>query len=177
MLKECLDAEETTELILLTASGTGAMEAVVMNCLNENDKVLIIVGIGIRQGDRCLYRTLSELNDRQIIGKRYGIFTVKAAIFLGIFVLGTYIYPCAKLNVKRMRLGIGSRHYLCTEKLLYESRVGCTRKIKDTAAPYVIYQLQRLIVIEALQTRSNDRLVLVNTVEVNHNRRSRILLV
>ncbi|MBQ3512366.1 MAG: alanine--glyoxylate aminotransferase family protein [Lachnospiraceae bacterium] len=55
MLKECLDAEETTELILLTASGTGAMEAAVMNCLNENDKVLIIVGgtFGERFVDIC----------------------------------------------------------------------------------------------------------------------------
>ena len=55
MLKECLDAEESTELILLTASGTGAMEAAVMNCLNENDKVLIIVGgtFGERFADIC----------------------------------------------------------------------------------------------------------------------------
>ena len=62
MLKECLDAEESTELILLTASGTGAMEAAVMNCLNENDKVLIIVGgtFGERFADICrIHKILS----------------------------------------------------------------------------------------------------------------------
>ena len=55
MLKECLDAEETTELILLTASGNSDMEDTVMNCLNENDKVLIIVGgtFGERFVDIC----------------------------------------------------------------------------------------------------------------------------
>lgn len=44
MLKKCLDAEKTAEIVMLTASGTGAMEAVVMNCLNKKDKVLVIVG-------------------------------------------------------------------------------------------------------------------------------------
>lgn len=44
MLKQCLGAEESTEIIYLTASGSGAMEAVVMNCFQQTEKVLVIVG-------------------------------------------------------------------------------------------------------------------------------------
>ena len=39
-----LNAPENSRLITLTASGTGAMEAVVMNVLSREDKVLIIDG-------------------------------------------------------------------------------------------------------------------------------------
>lgn len=39
-----LDAPENSKLITLTASGTGAMEAAVLNCLSEQDKVLVIDG-------------------------------------------------------------------------------------------------------------------------------------
>ena len=38
------DAEEDSETIFLTASGSGAMEAVVMNCFDESDKLLVISG-------------------------------------------------------------------------------------------------------------------------------------
>lgn len=44
LLKKCMDAEENAEVIFLTASGSGAMEATVMNCFNEQDKLLVISG-------------------------------------------------------------------------------------------------------------------------------------
>lgn len=44
MFKECLQAPSGTQSIYLTASGTAAMEAVVFNCFNEKDTVLIIDG-------------------------------------------------------------------------------------------------------------------------------------
>jgi aspartate aminotransferase-like enzyme len=44
MLKTTLDAPVDARMIFLTASGTGAMEAVVMNLFTANDKLLIISG-------------------------------------------------------------------------------------------------------------------------------------
>lgn len=44
MLKEFAYADKSDEVVLLTCSGTGAMEATVINCLTKNDKVLIING-------------------------------------------------------------------------------------------------------------------------------------
>lgn len=43
-IKAVANMSENDKNLVLTCSGTGAMEAVVMNCLSENDKVLIIVG-------------------------------------------------------------------------------------------------------------------------------------
>lgn len=44
MLKEFAHAQDEDEVIFLTCSGTGAMEATVINCLTKEDKVLIIDG-------------------------------------------------------------------------------------------------------------------------------------
>lgn len=44
MIKELAYAEEKARVVFLTASGTGAMEAAVMNCFGENDKVLVVNG-------------------------------------------------------------------------------------------------------------------------------------
>lgn len=44
LLLKLVDAEETSEVIFLTASGSGAMEATVMNCFDKNDKLLVISG-------------------------------------------------------------------------------------------------------------------------------------
>lgn len=44
LLKKFENAQEDSEVIILTASGSGAMEATVLNCFNENDKLLIICG-------------------------------------------------------------------------------------------------------------------------------------
>ena len=44
LLKKFEHAEENSEVIILTASGSGAMEATVLNCFDENDKLLIICG-------------------------------------------------------------------------------------------------------------------------------------
>lgn len=44
LMKKFVDAEEDAEVIFLTASGSGAMEATVMNCFDETDKLLIISG-------------------------------------------------------------------------------------------------------------------------------------
>lgn len=44
LLKKYLHTAEQSKIIYLTASGTGAMEATVLNCLNAKDKILIING-------------------------------------------------------------------------------------------------------------------------------------
>jgi aspartate aminotransferase-like enzyme len=44
MLKTALDAPDDARMIFLTASGTGAMEAAVMNLFTPRDKVLVISG-------------------------------------------------------------------------------------------------------------------------------------
>lgn len=44
MLLELMDADKEGEVIFLTASGSGAMEASVINCFDENDKLLVISG-------------------------------------------------------------------------------------------------------------------------------------
>lgn len=43
-IKEFAKAKENDRVAFLTCSGTGAMEASVLNCLNENDNVLVIDG-------------------------------------------------------------------------------------------------------------------------------------
>lgn len=44
LMKQVLFAPENAKVVFLTASGTAAMEATVMNCFTEQDKVLIIDG-------------------------------------------------------------------------------------------------------------------------------------
>lgn len=44
LTKEIMAAGKESEVIFLTASGSGAMEAAVMNCFNSRDKLLIISG-------------------------------------------------------------------------------------------------------------------------------------
>lgn len=46
MLKKMCYADKNSKVITLTASGTGAMEASILNCFNKEDKLLIIVGGG-----------------------------------------------------------------------------------------------------------------------------------
>lgn len=55
LLQEMAHAEAGSRTVFLTASGTGAMEATVMNCLTPHDKVLIIDGgsFGHRFVDIC----------------------------------------------------------------------------------------------------------------------------
>lgn len=45
-LKKVVQTNENSKVAILTASGTGAMEAAVINTFNESDKILIIVGGG-----------------------------------------------------------------------------------------------------------------------------------
>ena len=44
LTKKLMDAEESADVIFLTSSGSGAMEATVMNCFDEKDKLLVISG-------------------------------------------------------------------------------------------------------------------------------------
>ena len=44
MMKTALHADPDSEVILLTCSGTGAMESTVINCFDKDDKVLVIDG-------------------------------------------------------------------------------------------------------------------------------------
>ena len=44
LLKKHLSAEDNAKTVFLTASGTAAMEATIMNCFTETDKLLIIDG-------------------------------------------------------------------------------------------------------------------------------------
>jgi len=43
-LKKLANCDEDGEVIMLTCSGTGAMEAVIVNCFNQNDNLLVIDG-------------------------------------------------------------------------------------------------------------------------------------
>jgi len=43
-LKRLVHTDDLSEVVLLTASGTGAMEAAVMNAFSHDDKVLVVVG-------------------------------------------------------------------------------------------------------------------------------------
>ena len=55
MLRGFMNAGEEAKSIYLTASGTGALEATVMNCLTCKDKVIVINGgtFGHRFSDLC----------------------------------------------------------------------------------------------------------------------------
>lgn len=44
MMLQLTDADDDCEVIFLTASGSGAMEAAVMNCFDERDRLLVISG-------------------------------------------------------------------------------------------------------------------------------------
>lgn len=44
LMKKIIAAPDESEVIFLTASGSGAMEATVINCFNNNDKLLVISG-------------------------------------------------------------------------------------------------------------------------------------
>lgn len=44
LMKKIMDAEDDSEVIFLTASGSAAMEATVMNCFDKNDNLLVISG-------------------------------------------------------------------------------------------------------------------------------------
>lgn len=44
LLLKIMDAADDSEVMFLTASGSGAMEATVMNCFDEKDKLLVISG-------------------------------------------------------------------------------------------------------------------------------------
>ena len=54
-MKKLLGTSQETGIIYLTASGTAAMEASVINCFDQNDKLLVIVGgtFGKRFADVC----------------------------------------------------------------------------------------------------------------------------
>ncbi len=49
LMKEFVYADEDSRAVFITGSGTAAMEATVMNVLNQNDKVLIVNGGGFGQ--------------------------------------------------------------------------------------------------------------------------------
>lgn len=61
-IKAVTNMSENDKNIVLTCSGTGAMEAVVMNCLSGNDKVLIIVGgtFGQRFEELCKIHNIAH---------------------------------------------------------------------------------------------------------------------
>ena len=44
LLKKSMNATEDSDVIFLTASGSAAMEATVINCFDKNDKILVISG-------------------------------------------------------------------------------------------------------------------------------------
>ena len=55
-LKELINAKEKDDVIFLTASGTAAMEASVINCFTQNDKLIVINGgtFGQRFVELCI---------------------------------------------------------------------------------------------------------------------------
>ena len=44
LIKKLQFAPHDSKVVFLTASGSGAMEATVINCFNQNDKLLVISG-------------------------------------------------------------------------------------------------------------------------------------
>ena len=44
LTKKFMDAEESADVIFLISSGSGAMEATVMNCFDARDELLVISG-------------------------------------------------------------------------------------------------------------------------------------
>jgi aspartate aminotransferase-like enzyme len=58
-LKKIAQTKEDSEVVLLTCSGTGAMEAAVINIFNEKDKLLVIDGGSF--GDR--FREICEIHE------------------------------------------------------------------------------------------------------------------
>ena len=73
MMKELTFSDEESRVVFLTASGTGAMEAAVMNSFTSDDKVLIVNGgsFGKRFVQICqihqtpyLYRIIYQLMSR-----------------------------------------------------------------------------------------------------------------
>jgi hypothetical protein len=73
LLKKFMNAPESYKSIYLTASGTGALEATIMNCMNETDHVLVINGgtFGQRFVDLCelheIPHTVIKLEDGEAL--------------------------------------------------------------------------------------------------------------
>lgn len=63
-LIEAIGANKESRALFLTCSGTGAMEASVINCFDENDKVLVIVGgaFGERFAQICDVHNIPHTN-------------------------------------------------------------------------------------------------------------------
>lgn len=55
LMKKFAKAEESAKVVFMTASGTGSMEAVVMNCFDETDNLLVVKGgsFGARFSQLC----------------------------------------------------------------------------------------------------------------------------
>lgn len=72
LMKTFVKAEENARVIFLTASGSGAMEAAVMNCFTKEDKVLIINGgsFGQRFVDLCKIHEIPYTEIKMEIGKQ-----------------------------------------------------------------------------------------------------------
>jgi len=77
LIKKFMNAPETYKSIYLTASGTAALEATIMNCMNKKDHALVINGgtFGQRFVDLCeLYEipyTSIELNDEALTASHF----------------------------------------------------------------------------------------------------------
>ncbi|WP_419767659.1 pyridoxal-phosphate-dependent aminotransferase family protein [Arcobacter sp.] len=64
LLLKLANAPENSDVVFITSSGTGAMEATVMNLLNENDEAIIVNGGGFGQRfvDICDVHNIKNLN-------------------------------------------------------------------------------------------------------------------
>ena len=77
LLKKFMNAPESYKSIYLTASGTGALEATIMNCMNETDHVLVINGgtFGQRFVDLCelheISHTVIKLEDGEALTAKH----------------------------------------------------------------------------------------------------------
>lgn len=91
LLKKFEGAEDDAEVIVLTASGSGAMEATVVNCFNEKDKLLVISGgtFGERFETICdihriPYESIKLGADEELIADHFGAYENKG--FTGLLV-------------------------------------------------------------------------------------------
>jgi len=76
MIKQTVHAQDHSQVVFLTASGTGAMEAAVINTFAKGDRLLVIVGgaFGRRFADICmlhgLEHTVLELKQGQALTEK-----------------------------------------------------------------------------------------------------------
>ena len=106
LMKKIVDAEENARVIFLTASGSGAMEATVINCFDESDKLLVISGgtFGERFEKICEihhipFEALKLGHDEQLTGDHFKKYEDKGFTGLLVNLHETYTGQLYDINI------------------------------------------------------------------------------